>query len=136
MVELHGWATIRENYFMDDDTDDDVRLDKIIQSIKKHIDTFHWQNGIVDLRAVNGVFHLAVSIFTNHRDTRIDEALGLFQYISRIAPGSYGLLYLNDDEDKRGRENEFVVYVLAKGKLDECKDVYLSPLVPTVEELD
>ena len=42
-----------------------------------------------------------------------------------------------DAEDhRRGRnfENEFRVWKLAKGNLEECDDPFLSPRIPTIEE--
>lgn len=135
MVELHGWANIRESYFMfDDDTDED-HLEQIVEEIKLKILGLQWQSGLADLRVVNDHYHLSINIFTNHRDGRIDDVFRLYEFIADIAPGSYGLMYVYDDEDKQGRDNEFLVYVLAKGKLTENKDQYLSPYITTVEEL-
>jgi hypothetical protein len=34
-----------------------------------------------------------------------------------MVPGSYGVLYLHDDEDAGRPENEFRVYVAARGRL-------------------
>ncbi len=133
MVELHGWATIREFFTLQDD-DSDEKIEQIIGELGDTISRIHWGNGLLDLRAVNGEYFLTVNIFTNHRDDRVGDALRLFQHIAKVAPGSYGLLYLNDDEDQSGHENEFLVYLLAKGTLTEHKDQLLSPLIPTVEE--
>ncbi len=46
--------------------------------------------------------------------------------------GSYGLLYVHDDETKINSD-VFVVYKLARGKFERIVDTFLSPLIPTVE---
>ena len=63
--------------------------------------------------------------------------VNLFQYIAKIAPGSYGLLYIRDDEDHlRGNdyENCFRVWRLCRGTLIELDDPFLSPAIPVVED--
>ena len=47
--------------------------------------------------------------------------------------GSYGLLYVHDDESKDDC-NSFVVYKLARGKVERIADTLLSPFIPTVED--
>ena len=49
---------------------------------------------------------------------------------------SYGLLYVHDDEDGAhglDHSNEFRVWRLAGGRLEEVADPFLSPYLPTVE---
>ncbi|WP_255297566.1 Imm7 family immunity protein [Leptospira kirschneri] len=44
--------------------------------------------------------------------------------------GSYGLLYIHDEEDDKNEidhSNEFVVWKLARGHLNQEKDPFLSP---------
>jgi hypothetical protein len=52
----------------------------------------------------------------------------MYDQIAKEAKGSYGILYLHEDVDYNGHDNEFQVYVLAKGNLTKRKDYYLSPL--------
>lgn len=47
--------------------------------------------------------------------------------------GSYGLLYVHDDEAKINSD-VFVVYKLARGKVERTVDTLLSPFIPTVED--
>lgn len=70
----------------------------------------------------------------NHKSFEAGEIIELFQFIADQAPGSYGLLYTRDDEDIEGYDNEFKVYVLARGTLRRQEDVWLSPFVPVVED--
>lgn len=52
-----------------------------------------------------------------------------------MAEGSYGLIYLYDDE-AAGRENQFQVFSLSRGSVKEFSDFYLSPIVPTIEDAE
>jgi hypothetical protein len=88
----------------------------------------------VDLRVLNGQAQLWVSGFKNHTTPLAQNMLGLFTHIGDVAPGSYGLLYMLDDEDPE-HENRFSVYVLARSTLSEQTDPFLSPFVPLVEDL-
>ncbi|WP_061270413.1 Imm7 family immunity protein [Leptospira interrogans] len=45
-------------------------------------------------------------------------------------PGSYGLLYIQDEID---HSNEFVVWKLARGHLNQEKDPFLSPCISSIE---
>jgi hypothetical protein len=55
--------------------------------------------------------------------------------IGRRLPGSFGLIYERDDEmpDPPGT-NAFRVRVMARGKLTERQDPFLSPVNPVIED--
>lgn len=132
MYEFHGWANIRETYRNTEEAEMNIRtiIDKINQYIKSQ-EMFNWS---FDIKTYNGNHHLIVSGFTNHALPASKKLFDLYKYIANIAPGSYGLLYIHDDEDINGFENEFRVFVLARGELIEKKDMFLSPYIPTVED--
>ncbi len=84
---------------------------------------------------LNGDLH--VLSVAGHRNHRCETALDLFRWLAINGPGSYGLLYVRDDEDfRRGGDfgNEFRVWRLARGVLEEQDDPFLSPPIPTVED--
>ena len=85
---------------------------------------------------MNGEWFLQFSLYSNRKDSRSQEIFGLYRSIGEIAPGSYGLIYLYDDEDREGRENQFQVYMLARGCVEEREDLYLSPVIPVIEDQD
>ncbi|AWP27264.1 hypothetical protein AWU65_25190 [Paenibacillus glucanolyticus] len=133
MYEFHGWATIQENPA----EIDAGQLDAIIQKIQLKITEFAWGSGLLSLNAANGSYYLHVGGFTNRKGVEADEVVSLYQLIGEIAPGSYGLLYTRDDENTEGFDNEFRVSVLARGRLQEQHDPFLSPCIPVIEdELD
>ena len=76
-----------------------------------------------------------LSIF-GHNNHRNEPVVDLFRWLAENARGSYGLLYIHDDEDfKRGSDytNRFRVWKLTLGQLEELDDPFLSPYMPTVE---
>jgi len=132
MYEYHGWATIRESFLNEDDVEDNIH--EIVSDIGDRIQALNCGHGLLDLRAVNGEFHLSVSGIPNHKGSWGEEIHALFAYIAEVAVGSYGLLYVLDDEDENGEDNEFQAYVMARGKVEKKRDIFLSPFFPTVED--
>jgi hypothetical protein len=107
-------------------------LDDIIKRIKKRILELEGTNEFYDLRQLNGAYHLTIMADHNHRDEKI---IDFFRWIADISVGSFGLLYVLDDEDiKRNNENKFKVWRMKKGQIDELDDPFLSPCNPTIEE--
>lgn len=129
MIELHGWVTVHESYKNIDE--DDKIFDKLENMLKK-LDFLEDQ---IKYGFLNGNFYINFVHFSNRKGERTNSILNLIKRIGVIANGSYGLIYLKDDEDINGKDNEFQVYVLSKGKVTEEKDNFLSPCVPIIEDL-
>lgn len=93
------------------------------------------------LNNVYGVLQLCSS--RNHRG-QSPSAVEVLRWLAANAAGSYGLVYLHDDEDQverggeRGRDGtdrtgEFRVWRLRNGCLDELDDPFLSPIFPLTD---
>ncbi|MDE7204431.1 MAG: immunity 7 family protein [Lachnospiraceae bacterium] len=132
MIELHGWVTIRETYKVTFDEEEHIEI--IVQKIRDEIDKLHWFKPII--KVMNGEWFLEFSLFSNRKDSRSREIFELYKRIGEIALGSYGLIYLYDDEDMEGKENLFQVFSLARGIVEEREDSFLSPVIPTIEDKD
>lgn len=130
MIELHGWVTIRETYKVTVEEDNE---DIIIDKIKKEIENLSWFKP--QIKALNGEWFLEFTIFANRNNPETEEVFKLYTKIGELAEGSYGLIYLYDDEAE-GRENQFQVFALSKGSVKEFSDFYLSPIVPTIEDAE
>lgn len=128
MIELHGWITIRETYKVNFETDNE---DIFINKIRKEIENLLWFKP--EIKVLNGEWFLEFTIFANRKNLQTEEVFKLYNKIGMLAKGSYGLIYLYDDEAD-GRENQFQVFSLAKGCIKEFSDSYLSPIVPTIED--
>jgi Immunity protein 7 len=84
-------------------------------------------NETVDLRGANGHWQVWLAGCHNHRAPGITE---LFRSIARAAPGSYGILYVYDDEASDGWDR----WVMRRGDVHKARDEDLSPHVGVVED--
>lgn len=132
MIELHGWVTVRETYKAA--MDEEEQIDVIVQKIQEIIERLHWFKPTI--QAMNGEYFLEFTLYSNRKDSRSREVFELYGRIGELAPGSYGLIYLYDDEDVEGRENRFQVFSLARGIVEEREDTFLSPVIPMIEDRD
>ena len=127
MVEMHGWITIRDTYKATDENNTEAIVDDINCRIK--------ELGYPELVAkwMNGESCFQFSLYTNHWSERNQDMLDVYYFVAEKAKGSYGLLYFHDDEAKNDSD-VFVVYKLARGKVERKADTLLSPYIPTVED--
>lgn len=128
MFEFHGWASVQ---YHTHDTDI-VRQDRCWDKLVEYMETI--PNEHVWMQRYNGCDSVLVAGQHNHRSEYVIE---LFRWIANNAPGSYGILYIRDDEDcsrKSDFSNEFRVWRLCRGTLQEQDDPFLSPAIPTVED--
>lgn len=132
MIELHGWITIRETYKATFEEEDN--LDCLVEEIYRQIENLSWFKPRIQVQ--NGEYFINFTIFCNRKNPEIYEVFQLFNKIGKIAEGSYGLIYLYDDEDVKGKENQFQVFSLARGIVKEYNDQFLSPIIPTIEDKD
>ncbi|RZQ62130.1 Imm7 family immunity protein [Amycolatopsis suaedae] len=129
MYEYHGWVTIQVSA---DESEPDGLLDRAVERVGRLVREFA-APGLVDLRWANGVPVLHLGGVLKRPSTLGPELIRLFARVGELAPGSYGLLYVLDDEDF-GHDNEFRVYRMARGQVTERADPFLTPVVPTILE--
>jgi len=126
MYECHWWAALR---WADEVSNTEAQMSAIRQAIDQARSGFSMEDITTpgnDLRVVY------VHGIRNHRVASIER---LFAVIANEAPESYGLLYVQGDEDERGLEFEncFRVWRLTRGAIAELADPFLSPCVPAIE---
>lgn len=131
MFEVFGWAVVRANTY---DSDNGAER-AIVDELERRAKTVRIKGQVsvhLDL-ALNGDTH-AVSV-AGSRNHRYELVIDLFRWLAEAAPGSYGVLYVHDDEGANSdRANAFTVYRLVRGTLGEYRDHLLSPLIPTIED--
>ena len=134
MIELHGWITIREHYkqYEAEEENIDIIVNYIKKELDKQLNKQLWFKP--QIKVLNGEYYMEFALFANHKNSELEEVFQLYKIVGQAAKGSYGLLYLHDDEANSGRQNEFQVFVLAKGEVKQCNDPFLSPFIPIVEE--
>ena len=131
MVELHGWALIRESYTVDNE---DANLAQIVEELRREINRIDADDRLIGVNYSNSEACLIATRCTNHFSEDIAEVIELFETVARIAPGSYGLLYIRNDEDIARHNNAFRAYVLSRGSLRLQQDPFLSPCIPMIED--
>ena len=133
MIEYHGWATIRESF--SEEGESDILLASIWKNLHDKVSEINETNSniLIELRVFNGEYRLIISGSSNHKTSPWFEVLELFNWLASNAVGSYGLLHLYDDEDKEGYSNQFQVYVLKKGTVFHEINMFLSPYTPEIE---
>lgn len=130
MFEYHGWATIRDSAGCEDEAEEDPAK-ATIASLQQSIRTFDgWSNLTVDLRVANGAWHIWIAGFHNHRQ---NDVITFFESVARTAPGSFGVLYVLDDEADED-SNQWICWVMSRGSVRREVDRYLSPHIGVVED--
>ena len=132
MIELHGWLIIHAKYKDVCWSDDLNRM--VVMKLQEEIQKSEFFKP--EIKAQNGDYFMEFSIYANRINKEVLEAYELYEKIGKIAEGSYGLIYLYDDEAVDGKENMFQVFVLARGEVKKEKDSYLSPIIPIIADAD
>ncbi|WP_328660192.1 Imm7 family immunity protein [Nocardia salmonicida] len=130
MFEYHGWVSIQSS--AGDETDSE--LEAAYRAAQDAVAELRRGAGLIDTRMVNGAAQLSLSGLLNHRGDEGQQVIDCFVRVGRVAAGSYGLLYIRDDEDSTGRDNEFQVMVMKRGKVTTTRDTNLSPCIPVIED--
>lgn len=129
MIELHGWLSISATY-KDEDLLSQSEIDKIMQTVKDIVSESEYE---IKLQPANGSYFINSLHCSNHRTKEVDVIIETYTRISKIATGSYGMIYLRDDED-RNHYNEFQVFVFRRGNCIQKDDTDFSPCIPSIED--
>lgn len=132
MIELHGWLTIVATY-LDEDKHPEIDEEQIYSDALKAAAQCTLPEKYVSLNCINGTYFLNVACCPNHYAAEVDEIIALFKKISSIASGSYGVIYLLNDEEPE-HWNEFQVMVFKRGRCEVVRDNLLSPCIPVLED--
>ena len=130
MFEYHGWATLRDAQDAFGGKADDLSQGAYDAVLKEIADV---RNALqtADLRIANGSAHLWMAGLRNHRQDAVVEA---FRKIAQVAPWSYGLLHVYDDEADGENKHRWVGWVMKRGTVVPEADPYLSPHIGVVED--
>ena len=128
MFEFHGWATIRDTADCDDLQSEPKA--QTVERIRQLIAGLRDHSRHTDLQWVNGALHLSLGGLHNHRR---DQIAAFFTNVAAAAPGSYGVLYVRDDEDPT-EPNTWRRLAMRRGELHDEPDTSLSPHVDLVED--
>ncbi|QRP45920.1 immunity 7 family protein [Amycolatopsis sp. FDAARGOS 1241] len=127
MYEYHGWVTIAATASGDDDAN---LLERLVDRVHRAVRDARTLD-LVDLRWSAGMPMLHLGGLDKHGGAIAPELIETFTRVGELAPGSYGLLYVWDDQDP-DHDNEFRVFRMARGLVSEHSDTQLTPVAPTV----
>jgi hypothetical protein len=128
VFEWHGWAAIVASPGAEDDAAAEARQRDAEALVARVIaDAAGVANETLDVRWANGSVHVWVAGSHNHRD---EAVIGLFRSIAEAAPGSYGVMYVLDDEVSYTWER----LVMRRGAVSREVDTSLSPHIGVVED--
>jgi hypothetical protein len=124
MFEYHGWVALRSTA---EAVEPEPEL--AMDDIQRHVD--EWGDyGLMDLRVLNSGVFLHMAGMPNHRH---QDTIDFFVELGRLAPGSYGLQHVLDDEHPEHR-NEARVFRMVRGQVTEHPEPLLSPCIPVLED--
>jgi len=127
VFEYHGWATIAATATGDEDA---ALLDRLVDRVHRSLRDAG-DLDLVDLRWSAGLPMLHLGGLDKHGTAVAPQLLATFERVAELAPGSYGLLHIWDDQDPE-HDNAFRVYKMARGQVTETTDPHLSPIAPTI----
>ena len=102
MVEIHGWITIRETY----EATDEENFEMILKQVNDELEKLNYCN--LNIKRINGECFIELLSCTNHMSLDVMELLSFFEIVGKVAKGSYGLLYMHNNEDE-DNYNSFMV---------------------------
>lgn len=130
MFTYYGWIALA---YHTHDTNSTLQ-NNAINKFKKYVEDSHFEQDTYIISRKNGIDSFIILRMHSHRR---EDIIDLYQWVAENLPGSYGLLYIHDDEDCYGEAdntNRFVVWKLARGILTKEEDSFLSPCIPTIED--
>ncbi|WP_329051135.1 immunity 7 family protein [Amycolatopsis sp. NBC_01488] len=131
MYEFHGWFGLAET----PEEIEAARFDESMNVLRQRVSAIDWASGEVQLRVFNGLHFLTVDGAPNRRRDEARELTELLEHVAREFRGSWGVLYeRSDDMDSPPGPGAFRVRVMARGKISERLDPFLSPVRPIIED--
>ena len=133
MYTFHMWIVLRDSTVEDDDSVIWSKL-KVLRPLFR--ERFGWSSSRNDddpIVITNGMVILNTSVCTNHRGVAHANLLETLSWIGAELPGSYGVVYWQDDEDA-ATANRFELIVMKRGRLEHTSDEHLSPVNPSIED--
>ena len=128
VFEWHGWTTIVASPGTEDDPAADARQRDAEARVARVVaGAAGVANETLDLRSANGSVHVWLAGSHNHRDEAVAD---LFRSIAKAAPGSYGVMYVLDDDLSYTWER----LVMRRGTVSREVDTSLSPHIGVVED--
>ena len=129
MYTYHLWIVLAESVT----EADSGRLSEKVQALRTLVAERMTPPPQSPINQINHEWVFQCSVSRNHGGQQLDRLHAVLTWICEHLPGSYGLVYLRDDEDS-AFSGSYKVLVVARGRFVERRDPFLSPIVPTIED--
>lgn len=130
MIEITGWINITSSFDGEHEIhEDETNVKKIKSTLASEIIFFQ----VFNIKNLNGSYVLFIGLNHNHDNGYSDLIVDILNKISKMAIGSYGLVYLRN-QDEFMDSNKYKILKLAKGKISVIDDEILSPCKPIIED--
>ncbi len=129
MIELFAWLSVHSTC-ADEDTlppENEKQIMTNVQEILQKSDCG------IRLQYLNGQPFLQTAFCSNHHTAETDALIDTYRRVAETASGSYGVLYLRDDEDAR-YGNDMQVYKFRRGTVTPGIEPDFSPCIPMLED--
>lgn len=131
MHEFHAWIGLAESTF----EDDDVKFAAAVERLEAIVAQESWHDARFEVFNLNGFYFLTATGQVNRRRDEGERLDLLISETVRLLPGSWGLVYERDDSmPVPPGPNAFRVRVIARGRIEERLDPFLSPCIPVIED--
>jgi hypothetical protein len=130
MIDINGWVVLSNT--IDGETHYGS-LNEQLSHLNDYLMSLGNFNQVFAFNEVNHNHVLNITIAHNHDLGYTDMIEELLNKVAERLVGSYGLVYIWNDEDLENYNN-FVVYKLARGQVRKESDPFLSPCNPTIED--
>lgn len=131
MHQFHAWIGLAETTY----EDDPPKLAAALEVLREIVARDSWHDARFEIFNLNGQDFLTATGFVNRRRNEGDQLDLLVSETARLLPGSWGLVYERDDEmPVPPGPNAFRVRVIARGRVEERLDPFLSPNIPVIED--
>lgn len=129
MIEFYGWANIQIT--SDIDELEEEKLAHIASEFERFLAKFDkacHPNTTINFKVQNGIYQLCLMGSANHKSATWEDILAIFEWLAQYTNASYGKLYLQDDEDLTGLQNQFQIYSLQNARLIKTIDTTFTLL--------
>ena len=129
MIEIFAWLSVHPTY-----ADADTLAPDHEKQIMAQIGEILRRSGCgIKMQYRNGQPCIQTAYAANHRSAETDALIGTYCRIAETAAGSYGVLYLRDDEDKL-HHNDMQVYKFRRGTVTLGIEPDFSLCIPKLED--
>ena len=131
MYEFHAWIGLSDSPF----EQDQEAVEKVVPELERLIAESIWPAARYRIELLNGQYFLLMDGCPPRRRAEVDRMEELIQVVLQRLPGSWGLIYERADEmEPPTGPNAFRVRVIARGRMSEHSDPFLSPVNPVIED--